>query len=51
MCHEYPKPINGYFSQKGQDKFLSDATEIYAQNSIFNHDQNYGKIDQNAIII
>jgi hypothetical protein len=26
--------------------YLSDATEIYAPNSIFDHDQNYGKVDQ-----
>lgn len=23
-CYEYPKPIDGYFSQKGQDKFLNE---------------------------
>lgn len=23
-CYEYPKPVEGYFSQKGQDKFLHE---------------------------
>ncbi len=35
ICHEYPQPIYGYFSQKGQDKFLNEEIFHEKKNGIF----------------
>ena len=33
--HEYPRPIEGYYSQRGQDKFLNEIIFKHKKNGIF----------------